>query len=356
MNSKTAESLVNVLDGVLPGFREYVQSPENLFDKTSVHGVFAACSHFLRDHEVAEDAWSSLGPILNRIVGGEDERLSNAACTCFLENLAAPDHPLHAHLKGEALTYWKRWESAGERRVNRGDYPFAAVCTSDQALMADRNGVLVAAEPGERDSVLLTVGETYVILGERLGMYIVVNNMGSTSLHPKPYFRRVEGSGEEPGTIQGDNFVIMSDRTDWFSQYCQRIDEGVMKPEEPGVTYSCPCCGYPTLSERGGYEICPLCDWEDDGQDDPRADEVWGGPNGSYSLSQARSNFAAFGIMYSPDDQRTPDTQAVLEAKRAVCAAYDAIRSAGEGAPERLWADLREARKRLDEGRATFFL
>ena len=30
----------------------------------------------------------------------------------------------------------------------------------------------------------------------------------------------------------------------------------------------CPCCGYLTLDERGGYEICPVCYWEDDGQDD----------------------------------------------------------------------------------------
>jgi len=30
----------------------------------------------------------------------------------------------------------------------------------------------------------------------------------------------------------------------------------------------CPCCGHLTLRERGGFELCPECDWEDDGQDD----------------------------------------------------------------------------------------
>ncbi|MEA3320951.1 MAG: CPCC family cysteine-rich protein [Bacillota bacterium] len=39
---------------------------------------------------------------------------------------------------------------------------------------------------------------------------------------------------------------------------------------------TCPCCGYPPLEERGNFEICILCNWEDDGQDDPYADEVWG--------------------------------------------------------------------------------
>jgi hypothetical protein len=42
--------------------------------------------------------------------------------------------------------------------------------------------------------------------------------------------------------------------------------------------------------ERGGFEICPVCFWEDDGQDDPDADVVLGGPNGQLSLTQARNN------------------------------------------------------------------
>jgi len=53
----------------------------------------------------------------------------------------------------------------------------------------------------------------------------------------------------------------------------------------------CPCCGYRTLSKRGDDEICQVCYWHDDGQDDPKADEVWGGPNKHLSLSQARTNF-----------------------------------------------------------------
>ncbi|WP_369265271.1 CPCC family cysteine-rich protein [Streptomyces sp. R35] len=59
--------------------------------------------------------------------------------------------------------------------------------------------------------------------------------------------------------------------------------------------YQCPCCGYLTLRERGGFEICDVCFWEDDGQDDHDADVVRGGPNGSLSLNQARGNYCAFG-------------------------------------------------------------
>lgn len=68
----------------------------------------------------------------------------------------------------------------------------------------------------------------------------------------------------------------------------------VLRPPDAGP-YSCPCCGYVTLAERGGFEICPVCFWEDDGQDDPDADLVMGGPNGGLSLTQARRNFAAYG-------------------------------------------------------------
>jgi len=67
----------------------------------------------------------------------------------------------------------------------------------------------------------------------------------------------------------------------------QRTDDGSL--------YHCPCCHYKTLGERGGFELCPICFWEDDGQDDHDADIIRGGPNSNLSLSQARQNFVEFG-------------------------------------------------------------
>lgn len=52
--------------------------------------------------------------------------------------------------------------------------------------------------------------------------------------------------------------------------------------------FTCAGCGYPTLTEREGYEICRVCNWEDDGQDDKEADEIWGGPNYELSLTENR--------------------------------------------------------------------
>ena len=59
--------------------------------------------------------------------------------------------------------------------------------------------------------------------------------------------------------------------------------------------FPCPCCGNRTLSEPAAFEICPVCFWEDDGQDDSDADAVWGGANDDLSLAVARENFKRIG-------------------------------------------------------------
>ena len=66
--------------------------------------------------------------------------------------------------------------------------------------------------------------------------------------------------------------------------------------------FVCPCCNYPTLSGRMSYEICGLCDWEDDGQGDGDADQLAGGPNSNYSLTEARENFEKHLTMYRLSD------------------------------------------------------
>jgi hypothetical protein len=59
--------------------------------------------------------------------------------------------------------------------------------------------------------------------------------------------------------------------------------------------YTCPCCGYRTLSEEppGTYEICTICFWEDDAVQsrDPDAKQ---GAN-KVSLREAQKNFIEIG-------------------------------------------------------------
>src|SRR5690349_351742 len=100
---------------------------------------------------------------------------------------------------------------------------------------------------------------------------------------------------------------------------------------DPAKRPRCPCCGYPTLGKANAYEICELCCWEDDGQNDPYADEVRGFPNQGYSLTQARRNFHQFLVMYEPErDPRIsgPDSAAQQAAKRTLMAAFAQLMSA----------------------------
>ncbi len=79
-------------------------------------------------------------------------------------------------------------------------------------------------------------------------------------------------------------------RLAWFAEYTAHLDS-----QPPGLPLRCPCCGCRTLDERGEFEICPVCFWEDDGQDYHDAEVVHGGPNGALSLTRARANYLLFG-------------------------------------------------------------
>ena len=83
------------------------------------------------------------------------------------------------------------------------------------------------------------------------------------------------------------------------TRFAGRLNSGVRphsrNPMTEEITYRCPCCDHLTLPYGGSFEICPVCFWQDDGQDDSSATEVWGGPNHDLSLAQARQNFQEFG-------------------------------------------------------------
>jgi Cysteine-rich CPCC len=92
----------------------------------------------------------------------------------------------------------------------------------------------------------------------------------------------------------------LHERRKWFKEYFESTNAMVRRSRPKDFWFTCPVCGYPTHLERGGFDICQLCKWEDDGQDDDAADEVKGGPNADFSLREARENFAAFRTMYRP--------------------------------------------------------
>jgi hypothetical protein len=88
--------------------------------------------------------------------------------------------------------------------------------------------------------------------------------------------------------------VTVASESSELADHAKAVDEP-RDAKTNGSLFRCPCCHFRTLSERGGFEICNVCFWEDDGQDDQDAELVRGGPNGALSLAQARANFASFG-------------------------------------------------------------
>ena len=88
---------------------------------------------------------------------------------------------------------------------------------------------------------------------------------------------------------------------DWFQWYVRQTEKQKVWARYRD-RYVCPCCFMPTLSARAAYDACEICDWEDDGQDSDDAGMVRGGPNGDYSLSEARENFKQHLTMYRPAD------------------------------------------------------
>jgi hypothetical protein len=63
------------------------------------------------------------------------------------------------------------------------------------------------------------------------------------------------------------------------------------------MMFECPCCRQLALDERGHYEICPTCGWEDDPIQAERPE--YDGGASSESLDEARRNFAERGTSKS---------------------------------------------------------
>lgn len=95
----------------------------------------------------------------------------------------------------------------------------------------------------------------------------------------------------------------------------------------------CPACGYPTLPPEGDHDTCPVCHWENDGQDDHDAGDYKGGPN-DHSLAIARENFGITSCIWAASEA---DEFSELNAARLFSAAaranqrrmrarYDALR------------------------------
>src|SRR5215211_4909943 len=82
------------------------------------------------------------------------------------------------------------------------------------------------------------------------------------------FSQRRRSKADRPAVVRGPHDdpsltdeQLIAQRTRWFEMYIALKN---VIADESGGPYSCPCCGHITLSERGAYEICGECGWEDD--------------------------------------------------------------------------------------------
>lgn len=104
------------------------------------------------------------------------------------------------------------------------------------------------------------------------------------------------------------------------------------KPER----FSCDCCGFPVIMNPGRYEMCTLCEWEEENY---AIDTNYGGePNGSYMLFDSRKHFEKHGCMYLPEEDYTDfernTTLPVMDAKRKLIRACLHILKLQKDTPE----------------------
>jgi hypothetical protein len=74
--------------------------------------------------------------------------------------------------------------------------------------------------------------------------------------------------------------------------------EEILEEETLEPRFRCPCCGSKTLETPATLALCPVCWWEDDGQEDDDASQVRLTVNGELSLDEARRNYALFGAAH----------------------------------------------------------
>ena len=140
-------------------------------------------------------------------------------------------------------------------------------------------------------------------------------------------------------------------KRDQFEKISKNVSLGFISFSQKINRFTCPCCGYPTLEERNGYDICELCNWEDDGHDDHNSAKT-GGPNGSYSLDQARQNFLEYGIMYSPDnDTRITrgDSEERKRLKQDLVSVFETMLISPQATLPTLWQRALDIEKQLDQ-------
>lgn len=197
-------------------------------------------------------------------------------------------------------------------------------------------------------------GSFYGCEGSRKGVIITVKNERVTVL---------DSGGITTWVLTKDSFVFWKvdrppldlstpreKRRIWWWSWRQHSNHFFGRP--------CPCCGYPNFGI--GTDIddwdaqCVVCGWYDQWDDEENADEIvpvpnpenpydWEWSNWGYSLTEARRNFAAHGLMFRRGDPRAaPFAMTVLSRGRLV-RELDRLMATGSAPSRDEWAAVEQS-------------
>lgn len=114
------EEYKNTLVDLFPEFESYWESEDNIYkhDQFNIHSVtLCFCEYFKFNYKkFTEQQMSRLFEFVEKWVSKDpDDKLlvSNALCTCFLENIAQSEagDASKKYLGKDSLEYFKKWES-----------------------------------------------------------------------------------------------------------------------------------------------------------------------------------------------------------------------------------------------------
>jgi hypothetical protein len=117
----TPEEALAILDTIIPGFRAAFESPKNLSrdddGSFSLHGLCSELTSYVKDNLAAlsKDSRQKLFNLVESWVKTDAHSpvgVSNAACTCFLENLAGEgplSNLIYPYLGPESKKYFDQW-------------------------------------------------------------------------------------------------------------------------------------------------------------------------------------------------------------------------------------------------------
>ncbi len=117
----TAQELLSILIELVPEFKSHWEGSDNLFVERdgsfTVHGIFAELTYYLKknlsgvEEPIRKELFLTIEKLVNtnqNFSGG----VSNAACTCFLENLAGEgelSEIISKYLGPESRKYFDEW-------------------------------------------------------------------------------------------------------------------------------------------------------------------------------------------------------------------------------------------------------